>query len=280
VQQAYLQLQLAYEGKKVLEEALQNVNTMLKFTNDRYAQGLLQKSDVLNIQVQLKITETNIAEAKSNIANASDYLSLLMNVPSGVEYTTAPLSLSSTNAVSDSLPAARADFKAMETALQSYNLNIESSKKSFLPRLNAFANYQLNDSKVLGFGANAYMAGLQLSWDIFKGFQRKNTISTQTLERNKMAEELVKQKEESNTELQKTKRQLADAKYKMEQQQLAIQLADEALRILQNRYAQGLVNTTEVLNAQTQLSQQKLLYQQAVYSANITNAYLQFLTSK
>lgn len=280
VQQAYLQLQLAYEGRKVLEDALRTVQAVLKFTNDRYAQGLLQKSDVLNVQVQEKITETNIAETNSAIATASDYLSLLMNLPAGTVYTTAPLTLAATVQATDSVGSNRADFKAMETAIQSYDLAIESSKKSFLPRLNAFANYQLNDSKALGFGANAYMAGLQLSWDIFKGYQRKNTISTQTLERNKMAEELLKQKEESNTELQKTKRQLADARYKLQQQQLAVQLADEALRILQNRYAQGLINTTDVLTAQTQLSQQKLLYQQAVYGANLTQLYLQFLTSK
>lgn len=280
VQHAYLQLQLTYEAKKVLEASLQTVNALLKFSNDRYAQGLLQKSDVLNVEVQIKSVETNIAATKNNIADASDYLSMLMNVPATTVYTAAPLLLTANVTSADSLSLTRADFKAMRRAIESYNLNIESSKKSYLPRLNAFANYQLNDSKIFGFGANAYMAGLQLSWDIFKGNQTKNKISTQILERNKVADELAKQQQESTTELQKTKRQLADAMYKMKQQQAAIQLADEALRILQNRYAQGLVNTTDVLAAQTQLSQQNLLYQQAVYTSNVTNAYLQFLTSK
>ncbi len=281
VQQAYLQLQLAYEGKKVLEASLKTINGIHKFTSDRYAQGLLQKTDALNVEVQIKTTETQIAEANSNIANASDYLSLLMNVPEGTVYATTEFPLvASASKFADSLATGRADFKAMEIAIQSYNLAIESSKKSYLPKLNAFANYQLNDSRALGFGANAYMAGLQLSWDIFKGNQTKNKISTQTLERNKMTEELVKQKEESNLELQKIKRQLADAQFKISQQQLAVNMADEALRILQNRYAQGLVNTTEVLTAQTQLAQQKLFYQQAVYTANSTVAYIQYLTSK
>ena len=144
--------------------------------------------------------------------------------------------------------------------------------------LNAFANYQLNDSKLAGFGANAYVAGLQLSWNLFKGNQTRNKVATQTLERNKMVEELAKQKDEGNIELRKTQRALADAKFKIEQQTSAVELADEALRILQNRYKQGLVNTTDVLTAQTQLLQQKLTYQQAVYAANLTAAYLQFLT--
>jgi outer membrane protein TolC len=205
---------------------------------------------------------------------------MLMNVSSGTVYSVNALTASSNADATDSLNTNRADFKAMQTAIQSYDLMIESSKKSYLPRLNAFANYQLNDKKVFGFGANAYLAGLQLSWDIFKGNQTKNKISTQVLERNKIAADLSKQKDESNLELQKTKRQLNDAKYKMQQQAAAVQLAEEALRILQNRYTQGLVNTTDVLTAQTQLAQQKLLYQQAVFTKQLTAAYLQFLTTK
>jgi outer membrane protein TolC len=281
VQQAYMQLQLAYEAKKVLDESLQTVNAIYKFTNDRYNQGLLQKSDVLNVEVQVKISENNIADAVSNIKNASDYLSLLMNVPLGVNYKTENVSPSSTLNISyDSLPGTRADFKAMETAIQSYDLMIKSSKMSYLPRLNAFGSYQLNDSKLAGFGANAYLAGMQLSWDLFKGNQTKNKIATQTIERNKLEEELSKQKDESNIELQKTQRQLSDSKFKISQQKLAVELADEALRILQNRYTQGLVNTTDVLAAQTQLSQQKLIFQQTLFTAKITAAYLQFLTAK
>ena len=46
VQQAYLQLQMGYQVKMVAEEAFQTVTAIHKFTGDRYAQGLLQKSDL------------------------------------------------------------------------------------------------------------------------------------------------------------------------------------------------------------------------------------------
>src|SRR5487761_2444405 len=279
-QQAYLQLQLAYDAQKVLQEALQTANVMSKFTSDRYAQGLIQKSDLLNVEVQIKTIETNLADVNSNIKNASDYISLLMNKSTGVAYEVdAPTTYTDNSLAIDSLPANRSDFKAMETAIESYNLMIKSSKMSYLPKLNAFANYQLHDKSMLGFGAGAYMAGIQLSWDIFKGNSTKNKIATQTLERNKMEEELNNQKEESRIELNKTYRQFIDDSYKIQQQQASINQAKEALQILQNRYQQGLVNTTDVLMAQTQLSQQELAYSKAVFSKNVSLAYLQFLTS-
>ncbi|HRN55309.1 MAG TPA: TolC family protein [Agriterribacter sp.] len=278
-QQAYLQLQLAYEAKTVMEESLRTVRAIYDFTSDRYDQGLIQKSDVLNVDVQLKTAETGIAEAENNIKNASDYLSILMEQPPGTVYTTASFpSVPEAGNTAAHLSPGRSDFKAMETAVQSYNLMIKSSRMSYLPRLNAFGSYQLNDAKVAGFGANAYLAGLQLSWDLFNGSQTKNKILAQTAERDKLAEELTKQKSEAGLELSKTQRQLSVAIYTITQQETAVARAAEALRIIQNRYNQGLVNTTDVLTAQSQLSQQKLLYRQSVYSAHVTAAYLEFLT--
>ena len=68
--------------------------------------------------------------------------------------------------------------------------------------------------------------------------------------------------------------------YKIEQQKKAVDQAEEALRILQNRYTQGLVNTNDVLVAQTQLSNQKLLHAQAIFEQKSSINYLDFLTTK
>ena len=102
-----------------------------------------------------------------------------------------------------------------------------------MPKLNAFGSYQLNDSRMLGFGTNAYLAGVQLSWDIFKGNSTKNNIASQTLQRNKLTEQLAQQKEQSQLELNKAFRDLADAQFEIKQQTLAIDQAAESLLILQ-----------------------------------------------
>ena len=278
VQKAYLQLQLAYNAVKVLEDALQTTKAVYTLTDNHFKQGLIQKSDVLNVQVQINTVESNLAKAKSNIGNASDYLSLLMGQSTGIIYTVSDNAIDANTDSTVTIAANRSDFMAMKRAIEASNLMIQSSKMSELPKLNAFGSYQLNDSRILGFGANAYLVGAQLSWDIFKGFKTKNTIATQTLERNKLSEQLSQQKEESTLELSKTKRDIADATAEITTQKSGISQAEEALRILQNRYEQGLVNTTDVLQATTQLSQQKFGLAQAVFNKNVATAYLQFLT--
>ena len=74
-------------------------------------------------------------------------------------------------------------------------------------------------------------------------------------------------------------RDLTDAGFEMKQDNAAIEQAAESFRILQNRYQQGLVNTTDVLMAQSQLLQQKFALAQAGFNMNLTRFYLQFLTS-
>jgi outer membrane protein TolC len=279
VQKAYLQLQLAYDAVKVLEEALQTTDSVYTFTDNHFKQGLIQKSDVLNAQVQVTTVETNLAKAKSNIRNASDYLSLLMGQGDFVIYKpeNSLQQETRTHDTATKIASSRSDFLAMQKAIEASDLMIKSSKMSYLPKLNAFGSYQFDDRQALGFGANAYLAGIQLSWDIFKGNRTKNTIATQTLERNKLSEELAKQKDESQLELDKAYRDLADASFNIKQQKLAIEQASESLMILQNRYQQGLVNTTDVLMATNQLSQQKFALAQAIFTSNITKAYLQLL---
>lgn len=281
VQKAYLQLKLAYDAEKVLDDALKTAKLMYTYTDNHFNQGLIQKSDLLNAQVQVKDVESNLNKAQSNVRNASDYLSLLMGQKAGIIYLIND-NWNSANLINDTtlkVDATRSDFMAMQKAIDASGLMIKSSQMSYLPKLNAFGNYQYHDSHLTGFGANAYLVGLTLSWDIFKGNKTKNDIVIQKLERDKLSQRLAQQKDQSQLELDKTQRDLSDAQFEAQQRKMAIEQAAEALRILQNRYEQGLINTTDVLMAQTQLLQQKFALAQARFNIRLTQYYLQLLTS-
>ncbi|GAC1312838.1 MAG: TolC family protein [Mucilaginibacter sp.] len=281
VKKAYLQLQLAYDALKVVNEALQTAKSIYVFTDNHFKQGLIQKSDLLNAQVGVSGVESSVAKAKSNIRNASEYLSLLMGEPSGIIYRISEVPQTETLHI-DSIQkiyANRSDFMAMEKAIEASGLMIKSSQMGYLPKLNAFGNFQYNDSHFTGFGANAYFVGLQLSWNVFNGNKTKNLVTSQKLERDKLTLQLAQQKDQGQVELDKAYRDLSDARFEISRDQAAIDQAAEALRILQNRYQQGLVNTTDVITADTQLSQLKFSLAQAQFTANLTRAYIQLLTS-
>lgn len=279
VQKAYTQLQMSYQARNILQKSLEDVKQIYQSVNNFYNQGLVQKSDVLNAQVQVNTIETALAKAESNIQNASDGLRLLMGLENNDDiYIVDSLSQEQGLYQHRELSTFRADIMALNKAVDAINMMVKSSQMAFLPRINAFGSYSLNDSKAFKFGNDSYLVGINLSWTIFSGNQNRSKMKSAQFQRDKMQEELNLHIKKEQLELNKTKRDLNDSQIEINKQRASVEQAGEALRILTNRHREGLASTTDLLMAQAQLSQQKLLLSQSIMSYNITEAYLDFLS--
>ncbi|MBO3115952.1 TolC family protein [Winogradskyella sp. DF17] len=282
VNKAYMQLQLAYKAVEVFERALQAAEANFKLANDSYNQGLLQRADVLQVEVRVSELKNQLQSAKSNIKNASNYLSFLMNERSDIVLK--PKDSLQINVVSLSneeslLSEERADIKAMALVAEAQKSIYNSDKMSFLPTLNAFGNYQLFDENLFQFGASGYLIGAELKWNILSGTKRfgKSKTSRATYEKSKL--EYEQYLSQSQLELNKTKRLLEDAQNKVELTELALQQSEEALRIRTNRFKEGLEKTSDLLLVEALFAQKQLEYYQTVYEYNRTKAYLNYLTT-
>ncbi|MFN4198017.1 MAG: TolC family protein, partial [Flavobacterium sp.] len=83
---------------------------------------------------------------------------------------------------------------------------------------------------------------------------------------------------QSQLELNKTLRQLADAENNVALSAVAFEQAREAYRIRQNRFEQGLEKTSDVLQSETLMAQKELEWLQAIFEYQTAQSYLQFLT--
>ncbi|MCI2228598.1 TolC family protein [Polaribacter sp. MSW13] len=281
VTKAYMQLQLAYKGLAVLESALATANANKKMADNSFKQGFLQRADVLNIEIRVTEVKSQLQTAKSNVENASNYLSFLMNEKSDVIYKpTENLKVASFNIDDKKISDNRADIKAMELALKGYEAMNKADKMAFLPRLNAFGSYEMYDNKVFQGDANGYLIGAQLSWDLFQGSKRFGKAQKSKAEFEKSKLEYNQYVSKSNLELNKVKRQLVDAKNRLELTDLAVQQSKESLRIRKNRFKEGLEKTSDLLLAETQFAQKQLEYYQTIFEYNFTQTYLEFLTKE
>ncbi len=281
VHQAFVELQLGYRAIGVWSEALQTARSVYTDVENRFNQGFIQKSDLLNAQVRVASVNNQLTRAKSAVLNLSDELGLLMGEQPGTAYVpeelpdTDPQPLANSSVISP----LRADLLAIQKAIDASQLLIKARSTHYLPQLNAFGTYQFHDDRPMGFGSKSYFAGLTLSWNIFTGTRNKNVLTEQRLAHDKLVLQLHQQQDKGQLELDKARRDLLDTQAELEQDSVLVNQARESLRILQNRYQQGLVNTTEVLTAHTQLAQQQLLLAQATFNASVIRAYLQFLTA-
>ena len=281
VENAYMQLQLAYKAVSVLETALEAAEANLKLAQNSFNQGYLQRSDVLLVEIRVTEVMNQLQTARSNVKNASNYLSFLMNDNADLIFQPSD-SLQLDGLMQESnvlIPQDRADIKAMQLATDARESLYKSDKMTFLPTLNAFGSYQLYDKEIFQFGADGYLFGAELKWDILEGTKRfgKTQKTRATFEKSKLEYEQYVSK--SQLELNKTKRLLTDAQSKLKLTQLAVEQSEEALRIRTNRFEEGLEKTTDLLIAETQYAQKQLEYYQTIFEYNSTKAYLKFLTT-
>jgi len=282
VDKAYMQLQLAYKGVDVLVIALKTANENKKLAENSYKQGYLQRADVLSVEVRVTEVKNQLQTAKSNIENASNYLSFLMNTNTNtILKPTDSLTVSNVNLYANkNITENRSDIKAMHLALNAYEAMNKADKMAFLPRLNAFGSYELYDDKVFQGDANGYLFGAQLSWNIFEGSKRFGKAQKSKAEFDKSKLEYEQYVSQSNLELNKAKRMLTDAENSLNLTQLALEQSKESLRIRTDRFEEGLEKTSDLLAAETQYAQKQLEYYQTIFEYNYAQAYLQFLTKE
>ena len=138
-------------------------------------------------------------------------------------------------------------FRRWPRQSEAYQQMHKANKMSFLPRLNAFGTYELHDDEVFQGGAEGYLFGAELKWNIFEGSKRFGKAQKSKAEFEKSKLQLQKYKAESQVELNRAKRMLQDAKNNLELTALALEQSRESLRIRTNRFEQGLEKTTDLL---------------------------------
>lgn len=279
VEKAYMQLQLAYKAVDVMKGTLKAANANKTLTENSFNQGYLQRTDVLNVEVRVTEVLNQLQSAQSNVQNASDYLSFLMSDENYVLYApTDSLTVARLDIEHTTISENRSDIKAMQLASEAYKSMNKADRLAFLPRLNAFGSYELNDDKLFQGSADGYLIGAQLSWDIFQGSKRFGKAQKSKAEMEKSHLEYNQYLAESNLEYNKAKRAFLDAQNKLKLTALALEQTQEALRIRTNRFKEGLEKTSDLLISETQFAQKQLEYYQTVFELNYAQAYLQFLT--
>ena len=281
VNKAFMELQLGYKAVIVLEKANKTAEANLKLIENYFKQGILQKTDLLSVQVRVNEIKNQLQYAKSNVQNASDYLALLLNEDSSNKVYKPIEKLENTiviETINTTLSSNRKDIQAMDKSNEAYGKMLQSSKMNFLPRLNAFGSYELYDDSLFITSAKGYLVGAQLSWTLFDGFKSIGKMEKSKAEFQKSEIETQQYKAKSQLELNKTNRQLKDAENKVNLSKLALEQSQEAYRIRSNRFTQGLEKTTDLLQSETLMFQKELEFLQAVFEYNFTQNYLHFLT--
>ncbi|AXJ01374.1 Outer membrane protein TolC [Cyclonatronum proteinivorum] len=281
VKQAYYKLVLYGQIQQVIAEAAETAAAYEKQAQNFYNEGMLSREDLLAARVHRLELESRLAKSANEAETAQEKLSLLL----GMDAMTRILPTDSLQQQAGFLP----DSAAVETppdnafvraaALQAEAAGymVKSAAYSFVPRLNVFGSFELNDNDPFGFGASAYMIGASLSWNVFSGFQQAGRRAEASARARMARTGLDQFQQQQHTDLRQAARSLEHALNRISLSEEAVAGATENARIRGNRFAEGLERTTDLLLAETRLSESRLQQLEAFFQYNMSAAALELL---
>lgn len=279
VTQYYYQLLLSQKAVEIMQETYDAALSNYQEGNNFFDQGLLLKSELLEMQIMVNQSKLALGTAKMNLANAQSQFNHIINTEEFTEFlpTDTLIGKDFLSMDADMIDNERADFRAMIHGISALHHVMDAADKSFIPKLQAFGSLEMNDEIPFENAANNYQVGLTLSWDIFKGNIRNSTRNKTKVEIQKQEMVLDQKRAEAHLEMINTRRAIVDLKSQIDLHDLSLVQAEEALKIRKNRFKQGLEKSTDVVSGETNLSHKKLARLQALFELNMKIAYLNFI---
>ncbi len=262
VLRAYYGVLLARARKELTDEAVKLADADVKRSRDRVDTGMAVTADLLSAEVQMADFLQQRIEADGEIATATAALSTAMGLSAD-----SPQKLSGTLAEKNFAAAGqdelirmalaqRPEYARAGLALKSSEEQVKGVRSEMLPRVDVFANMGVSRYNWVQ-GSGDYLVGASVTFNLFDAGRRARIAqarATATL----VASEQEQLANQIRFEVVRACQLYISARERVAVAQRAINQADEALRIVQDRYNEGLTTITEVLRAQTALVRARL----------------------
>ena len=242
-----------------------------------FEQGVVTRNDLLQAEVKLAVAKQNLLAFKNRRENIWLQLNYLIGAD---QFSRRELDeKSGMAAIGDVSPndvreiSRRSEIKAFRSALAMSEAELQESRSSFYPEiysqlsLDYVQNKRVNEQAIMS-------AAIGLKMNLFEGFaataNRERAIISQF--KNK---DLLRQTEaQIKLEIATSRNDMQVARERIAETEAAIRQSEENLRINNERYQERVGTATEVLDAQTLLTQTKSDYYRALFDFQVASARL------
>ncbi|WP_079416246.1 TolC family protein [Thiomonas intermedia] len=255
--QAYDGVYTARAFQGVAAKALEASQSQVKTVDSLLKQGVVIKSDLLSAQVHLEEVKLQQDQAANMEAQAMDGLHVVLGMPLNQALSLGPeVGVSMPEGDPDAwvgqAMARNPQIQALQHQIAAANGKVEVARADRYPQIGAMARYDTNDPNA-GFESRSYTVGAQLSWTIFDGGVTRHAVDQAVAQRMELQARLQSAQNQLGMQVQDSYRKAVDAAHQAKIRELAVMQADEAARIVNRRYADGVGTLVEVQGAQAQL---------------------------
>jgi len=283
VSAAYYEILKTENSIGIAEESVRQIRSHVEMAEARYESEVALKSDVLRVTVHLAEAEEALAIARHNLDRAKSQLNLAMgrSVNQALMLSEREPSVPNRFTSDDTLDTLigrsrqhRPEIEVMNKSLAALENSVSAARAGYYPEVSVFAHYDVdtedfsdsNDSWTIGVGANV---------SIFDGFLTRSAVSAARArfrEAEANNERLLLQIE---MEVKNAYLAQSEAATRLDVLEQSVAEAEETLRIISERYAEGIALVTELLDAEVALTNTRLRRISAHYDYLVATSALE-----
>lgn len=272
---------LGAEQLAAADQAVKSAQADLERAESVRTAGMATDVDVLSIRVHLAgVREQQIRrQAELEVARAALNDALGLPLDAAHTLTTAltalPLPVFVLANYEKNALAERPEARQVKLATQLAENEASASHSALLPQVGARAAVEADRQGFYDRGGANWMVSIGLRWNLFNGFGDRARIEESTFALRKSEAEQARAGSAIRLQVRRAWAELVAAQQRIEVAQAAVAMAEESLRITQNRYQAGMGNVTELLRTETALLEARTRRVAAVHDQRLAAAMLE-----
>jgi outer membrane protein len=289
VEVAYYDVLLAVQQITVQEASVELLTRELSDTTRRYDAGTVPRFNVLRAEVELANARPKLIRARNSYRIAKDSMvnQLGFSVPKetieDIPLTLAgkleaePYKIELPRAIALALER-RTELGALRKTQALLNEDIVHAKSTYKPSLQAFGGYDVHNSMLsmdIGDEKYGFMAGVQMTWNLFDGWRTKGQVKTATALYERAGVELDDTGRNIELQVRTAHSNFIEADEVLKSQEKVQEQAEEAVRLARARSEAGTGTQLDVLSAQTALTEARTTQIQALRDYSVARARLE-----
>lgn len=285
----YYQLLVQRQQVGVLDTTIKNTRRVQDVLQGQYENGLAKKIDVDRIKVSLSNLQSQRQQLLNGVTLLENQLKFLIGMPIQTPITIPDVDRDAIQprAVAQNEPInvdGRTEIQLLKRQEQLLSYQKEAYKSEYYPSLSLSGNYSYMGmgNKVPLFkgqsqGVNWFdvaAVSLNLRIPIFNGFATRSRVRQADISLKKLNEDIENTSLALNLAHENAKTQINNSIITLNSQRENVQLAEEVYFNTQNNYNNGLASLTDLLNAETSLTEANNNYSSALLNYRVAEIQL------
>ena len=286
IAQAYWQLVTQRETELVVSEALRSYDAHLQDAQHRLDAGMATRNELLTIQVERDRAELALLEARQQLLFAHENLQRLLGVTSPLRPTQSLELVTNSTLGADSLStlqrealSQRPERAALRARIEAAQAKVGAEKAGYFPQLSLIGGWDQArpNSRLLppeDRWEDSWDAGVQVSWSLFDGGRIAGAAARALGTARALSAQLQDFDARVQLAVATRARDLETVRQAAQLSQRSVESAQENLLVSRNLYREGVLASSDLLDAETNLLRARLDRTQTLARERVAEAAL------